>query len=325
MAPTEWPITATRTGGLGARPQRLQGAAGIGGLVGQARGQVLTARQADATLVVAQRGDAAGGQTRGQRLGDVEALPRHVRVTVERAAPTQQQRSRVRPGIVRNGQGPVEADVTRPHLDGLLEHGRLLAGRRESLALLGPGTRDIRDRFRARAEGLVRGLGPRRRWGKVAFGAGGGAAPRASVAGMLLAEELALIALDPKSGRHALGTRDNLNACLAGLLVAELHLDDRPAASILDAAQEVLDEAGPKLKSVLSAMSRGLERRLGVGTWDAVVRGLVDANIVAPAEGGLRPSHRVLDRAARDAIVGRLQLAAAVTSRSTSARRCCCR
>ena len=39
--------------------------------------------------------------------------------------------------------------------------------------------------------------------------------------------------------------------------------------------------------------------------------GLVDANIVAPAEGGLRPSHRVLDRAARDAIVARLQLAAA--------------
>ncbi len=128
---------------------------------------------------------------------------------------------------------------------------------------------------------------------------------------MLLAEELALIALDPDSGRHAVGTREHLNACLAGLLVAELHLDDRPAAPILDAASEVVDQAGPKLKSVLSAMNRGLERRLGVGTWDAVVGSLVDAHIVAPAEGGLRPSHRVLDRAARDAIVGRLQLAAA--------------
>jgi hypothetical protein len=29
---------------------------------------------------------------------------------------------------------------------------------------------------------------------------------------MLLAEELALAAIDPDSGRHALGTRDNLNA-----------------------------------------------------------------------------------------------------------------
>ena len=34
---------------------------------------------------------------------------------------------------------------------------------------------------------------------------------------MLLAEELALIALDPDSGRHAMGIRDKLNACLAGL------------------------------------------------------------------------------------------------------------
>ncbi len=58
-------------------------------------------------------------------------------------------------------------------------------------------------------------------------------------------------------------------------------------------------------------MSRGIERRLGVGTWDAVVGNLVDAHLVSPAEGGLRPSHRVLDHEARDAIVARLQLAAA--------------
>ena len=42
---------------------------------------------------------------------------------------------------------------------------------------------------------------------------------------MLLAEELALVAIKPDSGRHELGTRDQLNACLAGLLVAELLLD----------------------------------------------------------------------------------------------------
>ena len=39
---------------------------------------------------------------------------------------------------------------------------------------------------------------------------------------LLLAEQLALVALDAESGRHALGTRTHLNACLAGLLVAEL-------------------------------------------------------------------------------------------------------
>ena len=68
---------------------------------------------------------------------------------------------------------------------------------------------------------------------------------------------------------------------------------------------------GPKFKPVLSAMSRGLERRLGRGTWDAVVGGLVDAGVVAPAEGALRPTQRVLDTPARDAVVERLQVAAA--------------
>lgn len=128
---------------------------------------------------------------------------------------------------------------------------------------------------------------------------------------MLLAEELALIALDPDSGRHALGTRDNLNACLAGLLVAELHLADRPPSKLLDAAEKVVAEAGPKPKAVLSAMSRGLERRLGMGTWDAAVSGLVEAGIVEPTSGTLRPRNRVIDRTARDAIIERLRVAAA--------------
>ena len=127
---------------------------------------------------------------------------------------------------------------------------------------------------------------------------------------MLLAEELALIALDPESGRHALGTRDNLNACLAGLLIAELQLDDRPESPLLSAAAEVVAEAGPKPKGVLSAMSRGLERRVGMATWDALVAGLVDAGVVAPSSGGLRPRHQVIDRAGRDAIVARLRVAA---------------
>jgi hypothetical protein len=128
---------------------------------------------------------------------------------------------------------------------------------------------------------------------------------------VLLAEELALIALDPESGRHALGIRDNLNACLAALLVAESQLPDRPDTPLVGAAAEVLHEAGPKMKAVLSAMSRGLDRRLGSGTWDAVIGGLVDDGVISPSSGGLRPRHQVLDRAVRDEIVGRLRAAAA--------------
>src|SRR5262245_55050940 len=126
---------------------------------------------------------------------------------------------------------------------------------------------------------------------------------------MLLAEELALIALDPDSGRHALGTRDNLNACLAGLLVAELQLDDRPESPLLGAAADVVAEAGPKPKAVLSAMSRGLQRRLAMGTWDAVIAGLVEAGVVAPSSGR-RSRSEVTDRRAREAIVARLRAAA---------------
>src|SRR5687767_13587112 len=109
---------------------------------------------------------------------------------------------------------------------------------------------------------------------------------------MLLAEELALVALKPESGRHQIGTGEALNACLAGLLVAELLLDgsaglgdrdDRivavPGSEIarspaLAAALEVVAEKGPKMRAVLSHMSRGLKQRLGMTTYDAVFSGL---------------------------------------------------
>lgn len=48
---------------------------------------------------------------------------------------------------------------------------------------------------------------------------------------MLLAGKLALDAIDPESGRPALGMRDAHNACLAGLLVAERHGDVKAALS----------------------------------------------------------------------------------------------
>jgi hypothetical protein len=145
---------------------------------------------------------------------------------------------------------------------------------------------------------------------------------------VLLAEELALVALHTDSGRHALGSRDQLNACLAGLLVADLVLDgtaapgdgkatvvvtDRPppTSPLLAAAAGVISDKGPKIKAVLSHMSRGLQERVGAGTWDAVVAELVRSGQVAPAEGHLRPRHEVIDRAQRDAIIERLRVAAA--------------
>jgi hypothetical protein len=127
-----------------------------------------------------------------------------------------------------------------------------------------------------------------------------------------MAEELALVAIDPDSGHPALGVRHLYNACLAGLLIAELALDDAaPSSPVLAAANEVWAEKGPKIKPVLSHMSRGLDQRLGVGTWDAVMGGLADAGVVTPSDGGLRARHTIVDVAARDAIVERLRIAAA--------------
>jgi hypothetical protein len=129
---------------------------------------------------------------------------------------------------------------------------------------------------------------------------------------MLLAEELALIAIDPRTGRHGLGERDQLNACLAGLLIAELALDDAPTDSpLLAAASEVLADKRGKVKAALSHMSRGLDQRLGTGTWDSVLDGLVRAGAVAPAESGPRPRSTVLDTASRERIIARLRAAGA--------------
>lgn len=146
---------------------------------------------------------------------------------------------------------------------------------------------------------------------------------------MLLFEELALVAINPASGRHALGVGERLNACLAGLLLAELLLegaarpesdrDDRielvdgpaPASAPLAAAAGVVAEKGPKIKAVLSGMDRGLHHQLGTGTWPSAVAGLVAAGVLAPTVGGLRPNNDILDTAAQDAVVERLQAAAA--------------
>ena len=143
-----------------------------------------------------------------------------------------------------------------------------------------------------------------------------------------MAEELALLALDPTTGRHAPGTGSLLNACLAGLLVAELLIDataragdqdgtvvltdrPRPASGTLGAAAEVVAESGPKIKAILSHMDRGLRQHTGAGTWDLAVAGLVAVGVVAPSSGGLRPRHDLLVPAAHHEVVARLQAAAA--------------
>jgi hypothetical protein len=143
---------------------------------------------------------------------------------------------------------------------------------------------------------------------------------------MLLSEELALVAIDPASGRHALGTRSCLNACLAGLMVADLVVGgfaaagtderdvalagDTPESPALAAAAGVVTDKGPRIKAILSGMDRGLEQQLGTGTWDTAVAGLVAAGVIGPAEGKVRPKHEILDPAVGEAAVARLRAAA---------------
>jgi hypothetical protein len=145
---------------------------------------------------------------------------------------------------------------------------------------------------------------------------------------MLLAEELALVALDPGTGRHAVGVGGPLNACLAGLLLGELvvegvaeprgrsdavELTGRgvPASPTLAAAAQVLAARGPRIKPVLSHMHRGLTQQLGMGTWDAALAGLADAGVLSAPTGGLRPRRDLLGPGAREAVVTRLQAAGA--------------
>lgn len=145
---------------------------------------------------------------------------------------------------------------------------------------------------------------------------------------MNLAEELALVAIDPSSGRHALGLRSELNACLAGLLVAELLLDgvveigdkeDRlvvtgkagPTTRSLAAATAVVIDRGPKIKAILSHMDRGLAQLLGLGTWDATVSSLVEDGVLAAKRRGVRSRNDVLQPFVRDATVAALRVAAA--------------
>jgi hypothetical protein len=130
---------------------------------------------------------------------------------------------------------------------------------------------------------------------------------------VLLAEELALIATKPTTRRHALGTRSQLNACLAGLLIADLVLSGgaeldgarqevrltgtTPHPDLLVAVAAVVADKGPKVKSVLSGMDRGLRQHGWAGPWDAASAPITRGDAGAPE---------------RDEIVTRLRHAAAI-------------
>jgi hypothetical protein len=105
-----------------------------------------------------------------------------------------------------------------------------------------------------------------------------------------MSEELALIAMNPRKRSPGIGMHQHLNACLAGLLVGELVVRGAaelgpqdtivlvPGVSLgagtLAGAAQVVADKGPKIKSVLSGMDRGLHKHLGRNTWDAVLAGL---------------------------------------------------
>src|SRR5438034_6826201 len=104
---------------------------------------------------------------------------------------------------------------------------------------------------------------------------------------MLMAEELALVAMNPRKRSPGLGMHQHLNACLAGLLLADLVVKRAAAlgpkdtivlvpgasffAGTLAGAAQVVVEKGPKIKAILSGMDRGLHRHLGRGNRDVVM------------------------------------------------------
>ena len=163
-----------------------------------------------------------------------------------------------------------------------------------------------------------------------------------SVCVMLVAEELALVAIDPSSGHHALGVRSELNACLAGLLVAELLLDgvleigakeDRviatgkaePKTKVLAAATAVVIDRGPKIKAILSHMDKGLSRQLDLGTWDAIVSSLVDEGVLAPTRRGCARATMCSSLSCATRPLPRCVLRPPVNPHSSRAPPCCCR
>ena len=68
---------------------------------------------------------------------------------------------------------------------------------------------------------------------------------------LLLAEELALLAIDPDRGRASIGERSLMNATLAGLLIAELLIDGVVAPDTDLVRTKLVDPGDPLLSAAL--------------------------------------------------------------------------
>jgi hypothetical protein len=100
-------------------------------------------------------------------------------------------------------------------------------------------------------------------------------------------------------------------AATAGDAKRTIVLTEASTTGLLAAVAEIVSEKGPKIKAVLSHMSRGLDQRTGSGTWDSVIAGLARSGVLVVDEGGWRTRYDLADVEVRAAIVDRLRSAAA--------------
>ncbi len=142
---------------------------------------------------------------------------------------------------------------------------------------------------------------------------------------MNLAEQLALVVIDPDSGRPEVPTKDGLLRGLTEVLLGQLVLDGflelgageelvvtshrRPESTLLVSVIEVVQEHGPGAKPVIVRLIRGIGEHRSHGTWDAVVERLVANQEVEPGKGFLHEHHVVDDLEGRAAVVDRLRAA----------------
>ena len=142
---------------------------------------------------------------------------------------------------------------------------------------------------------------------------------------MKLAEQLALVVIDPDSGRPEVPTKDGLLRGLTEVLLGQLVLDGflelgpgeelvvtshrRPDSTLLVSVLEVVQEHGPGAKPVVVRLIRGIGEHRSHGTWDAVVERLVANQEVEPGKGFLHEHHVVDDLEGRTAVVDRLRAA----------------
>ena len=135
---------------------------------------------------------------------------------------------------------------------------------------------------------------------------------------MLIAEQLLLIALDPRTGRIPLGTKSYLKVGLAGALLAELALDghlELNAGRVRVTPTSVHPPADPLLAELLAGVPldesmkpkvavKRVERLVG-GSWNRLIDRLADTGVLGRDNGSALSTtrHPVLDAATGSAVV----------------------